>query len=193
MLDIKIHSILSRHTLESEFTHWTLSDDNLLERVRESWHLAQTGYRDGVVVVPVHPSGFFSPVVFLQPGDQFVGSYKSRQPGETPRKSTAVLRPNAAKSAAVGVNVICYHRDVLAEDNEQFDAEWAIVSVNARITHENEPMTVGTLLANHFKADGGTDTKMTPAQFETALRTSYNYWKDKGKLAVSHTKENTDA
>jgi hypothetical protein len=32
-------------------------------------------------------------------------------------------------------------------------------------------------MANHFKADGGTSTLMTPEQFEAALRESYNFWK----------------
>lgn len=184
-VDIGLHPILARHTPESRFTHWNLSEADLIERVQLNWSKRVVSYREGVYEVDIHPSGFFSPVVYLQAGDTLVGNYESRIGSETPRKTTLVYRPGATKSPAKAVNVICYHRDVLAEDNEQVDHEWNIVSINARITDEPEPMTVGTLLANHFKTDGGTATNMTSEQFETALRTSYNYWKDKGLLAPS--------
>ena len=43
-------------------------------------------------------------------------------------------------------------------------------------------MTPATLMANHFGIDGGTETHMSPAEFEAALKASYLYWWDKGIL-----------
>lgn len=182
MPDIGFHPFIDRHTPDSRFTHWTISRGEILQRVLGNWEDRQPSYRDGVVQVPVDPHGFFSPVVILQPGDRLRGIYEVRHGDEPPRKSVVADRGGRKKTPAVGVDVILYHRDVLAEDGEQFDHEWAVISINARITEEREPMTVGTLMANHFHIAGGTSTNMTPAEFEEALRKSYLYWIDKAKM-----------
>lgn len=44
-------------------------------------------------------------------------------------------------------------------------------------------MSPGILMANHFQISGGTATHMTREQFEAALRRSFLYWRDKGKIA----------
>ena len=56
------------------------------------------------------------------------------------------------------------------------------MSINARTCEDEEPITVGTLMANHFHIDGGTATGMTPEEFVAALRKSYLYWKDKALI-----------
>ena len=180
--DIGIHPFLSRHTPESRFTHWILTNEELLQRIRDAWVFHKPGYRDGVYEIPLNPDGFFSPVVVLKPGDRLRGIYEARTEGEDPRKVTVLDKGDRQKTPAVGVTAILYHKDVLAEDGETFDHDWAVLSINARITVEPEPMTVGTLLANHFHVSGGTNTGMTPEEFEAALRTSYMYWKDKAFL-----------
>lgn len=176
-----------RQTPASEFTHWTLTEAQVLALVDENFNKRKPGYREGVVLVPVPPEGFFSPVVILKEGDKLIGEYKARRPGESPRKSVHAIN-NASKTPAVGVDVILYHRDVLAEDEDAMDltgAEWEIVSVNARVTEEEQPIAPMTLLANHFHLDGGTKTGMSPAEFERALEASVLYWKDKALLACS--------
>ncbi len=88
------------------------------------------------------------------------------------------------KSLARRVDVVLYRHDVLAENNEQSsDAEWEIVSVNGLPTEDEAPMSPGTLMANHFQISGGTATHMTSEQFEAALRRSFLYWRDKGRIA----------
>jgi len=180
--DIAFHSFLARHTPESRFTHWTLTEAEVLDRVQKNWNARRPSYRDGVLEVPVEPEGFFSPVVFLQPGDRLKGVYESRKEGEEPRMVTVLDRGTREKTPAVGVNVILYHKNVLAEDGETFDHDWAIISINARITEEPEPMTVGTLMANHFHIDGGTATGWSPEKFEEELRKSFLYWRNKALL-----------
>jgi len=202
-----------RQTDESEFTHFDDGGpregawDRLLELVRENYHRAKPGYREGVCLVPVPPENFYTGVVALREGDKLVGEYKARRPGEEPRKTVRVRRepriypgpgaiergarpddwtPNldAGKQRCVAVDVVLYRRDVLEEGGEEnTGSDWDVVSVNGRITEADQPIEPMTLIANHFQLDGGTATGMSPEQFESALRTSVLYWKDKGILA----------
>ncbi len=137
------------------------------------------GYRDGVWLVPVPVEGYFSALVILEEGAELVGEYKARREGETPRKQ--VFAKGGQKVAAAHVEIVLYRGDVLAEDGdnvgEPTEDSWEIISINAG----PGPMPIHpmTLIANHFKLDGGTGTGMSPEEFEAALRISVLFWKDK--------------
>jgi hypothetical protein len=140
---------------------------------------SRPGYRDGVVLVDLPPrwirKGIRSRVVRVTPDTEFVTFCKSRVPGETPRKKTMALVDELP--LADYLTVVLYRWDVLAEDNDRStDAEWEVVTLLAQVD-QDEPMAPATLMANHFKADGGTATNMSPVEFEAALRKSYDYWK----------------
>lgn len=142
------------------------------------------GYRDGVILVPIY--GFYgdirSRVVEVNEDTEFVTVCKSRVPGETPRIKTMALADTLP--FANYLTAVVYRADVLAEDNDRStDADWEIITVLTQID-EKEPMHPSTLMANHFKADGGTSTKMSSEDFERTLGNSYNYWKNKS-LAIT--------
>lgn len=178
-----------RQTPQSGFSHWEIPDSVLLERVQRNLPKAKTGYREGVVLVPVEPEGFFSGVVQLQEGDRLVGEYVARRPGETPRKSSYSL--TGKKMPAKRVDIVLYHHDVLKEKNEnETDAEWEIVSVNASPTDEETPIPTGALIANHLGLSGGTDTKMSDSEFVSLLRKSVEFWADKANAAPDHLRKN---
>ena len=185
MTTIGINEFVTRQTATSEFTHY--EGDGGLERVAElaqdSFHQAKPGYRDGVVLVPVAPEHFFCGVVQLKEGDELVGRYEARRPGEEPRKKVWARRV-AGKQACLHVDVVLYRRDVLEENGEECTGcDWDVISVNGRVTDEEAPIAPETLIANHFELDGGTPTGMSAEEFEKALRTSVMYWKDKALLA----------
>jgi hypothetical protein len=171
-------TLASRQTPASRFSHWEIPDSELIDRVSKALPDAKQGYREGVLEVAVDPEGFFSPVVELREGDVLVGAYESRRPGEEPRKSIRRRAEIQGKSAAVAVDVILYRHDVLGDDASS-DADWEIISVNARVTMEPEPIHPDTLIANHFELDGGTPTNMVAIEFITALRRSVLYWKNR--------------
>jgi hypothetical protein len=178
MSSIHITSFVRRQTPQSGFSHWTISDDELISRVVAGLPNAKRGYRDGVLLVPVKPDGFFAGLVKLKDGDKLVGEYKARRPGEDPRKSTYAL--DGVKMPAVSVYVVLYAHDVLAEKNEnETDAAFEVVSVNANVTEEEAPIPTGALIANHFGLSGGTNTNMTDSEFVALLRKSVEFWKDK--------------
>ena len=193
MTTIHITNFVRRQTPQSGFSHWTFSDEELLSRVQAGLPNAKSGYRDGVILVPVDPEGFFSGTVLLQEGDRFVGEYVARRPVEEPRKSTYVVsRSNGdpvEKAKAASVYVVLYSHDVLLEGKEnETDADYEIVSVNASSTEEEAPIPTGALIANHFGLSGGTDTKMSDSEFVALLRKSVVYWKDKSLVCPEHLK-----
>ena len=146
-----------------------------------------TGYRKGVILVSVSTDdlpGLKSRVVRVNRGTEFVTVCKSRVPGETPRKKSMALVDELPD--AQFITAVCYHKDVLAEDNDRStECDWEVVAVLCQVDKE-EPMTPATMMANHFKADGGTATLMSPETFEAELRKAYNYWKNR---AMGITKE----
>lgn len=167
---------------ELPFSHFTGSEDELLDRVRSGFAEAKEGYRPGVLLVPVSPDGFFSPVCELREGDRLVGEYKSRREGEDPRRSIGV--EGGVKTPADGCSVILYARSVLEEDNEETTgADYDVAMIQARASSAAEPMEPDTLMHNHFGSDGGTDTKMSPKEFESAMRESFAYWRTHAMLA----------
>jgi hypothetical protein len=179
MAPIHVTNFVRRQTPDSQFTHWTVSDNELVDRVLRNLDKAQAGYREGVILVPVEPEGFFSKVVSLKKGDEFFGEYVSRRNGEEPRKSS-FLKGQATPAETVWVVLYAHH--VLREKNEnESNADYEIVSVNGSPSKDTEPppMPPETLIANHFEMSGGTATKMSDSEFVKSLRESVNYWKDK--------------
>lgn len=184
-MKIHITGFVRRQTPQSRYSHWTISDSELIDRVERNLDKAHPGYREGVVLVPVEPDGFFSTERVLTTGDTLHGEYVARRDGEEPRKGTFTT---GDKSPAQTVWIVLYSHAVLAEKNEnETDADWEIVSVNASPSNDSEPapMPPETLMANHFELSGGTATRMTDSQFVAALRKSVLYWKDKTTVRPS--------
>jgi hypothetical protein len=186
MTTIGINDFVRRQTPTSEFTHFDGDLERVLALTLEHFDQAVPGYRDGVCLVPVPPDGFFTGIVELVEGDQLVGRYEARRAGEEPRKELRVVRPDARKMPARAVDIVLYRRDVLEEDNDACTGcEWDIISINGRPTEGEMPMAPMTLIANHFHLDGGTETGMSPEEFEAALKESVLFWKNKAMLAAS--------
>jgi len=190
-MNVTFNSFVRRQTPESRFGHTRKTEADVIAEVEANFSQAKPGYRPGVCLVPVDPQGWFSATVELKEGDELVGHYTARRPGEEPRKVVGVAPAGgdyeAAKQAAVACDIVLYASTVLAEDGdneaEAVEGNWEIISMNPRITVEDEPIHPDTLMANHFHEDGGTATGMTPAEFEAALRTSRAYWKSRATLA----------
>lgn len=165
-----------------------LSFTRLIAEVQENWDSRVQGYREGVVRVPIAPEGYKTRVVVLQDGDKISGEFKSRRGDgakERPRKHTGVTRKLQDLPQAQLVEVVLYRIDVLAEGGEErTGSEWDIITILAHPTKESAPMSVGTLMSNHFGLEGGTATKMSPEAFQEALRESFIYWADKAIAEV---------
>jgi hypothetical protein len=102
---IHISSFVRRQTAASQYSHWNISDEELIRRVEDNLGKAHKGYRNGVILVPVNPERFFSATVALSPNDTLCGEYVSRREGEEPRKA---IYANGSKSPAKTVWVVLY-------------------------------------------------------------------------------------
>lgn len=166
---------------------------DLIPEIELNFDQKKEGYRKGVVLVPLAPKNFIGRIVTLQRGDTLRGEFSPRHTGEEPRKSQELategdqvrnsltgLRP-FTPDPLVAVDAVLYHKDVLAEGNENSDpaADWEVIAILTKISEEDQPMPPETLLSNHFLASGGTATHMSPEAFEAAMRKSFNFWKDK--------------
>lgn len=189
-MPIVFNSFVRRQTVNSRFGHTTLSDAEVLAAIEAYFHRASPGYRKGVALVPVPPEGFFSSTIEMTVGMPLKATYEPRREGEMPRLHVGLdvseIGYGAAKQPAVAVDIVLYASTVLAEDGDnELPAEpgnWEIVSINPRLCNEPEPMKPGTLMANHFHEDGGTETGMSDSEFVEALRASRAYWKGKVSL-----------
>lgn len=160
----------------------------LIYDVAEAFPDAKPGYRDGVFRVPISlldavRMGFQCPITRLAPGQQLIARFEVRQPGEEPRLSTGVRRSEATPLPLHSVEAVVYSRAVLAEKNENENAEYEyeIITFLGNAI-ENEPIHPTTLCYNHFHdfpGSGGTNTGMNAQRFEAELRASFLYWRDK--------------
>jgi hypothetical protein len=153
-MKIHITNFVRRQTPESHFSHWNICDNELIQRVKNNLDKAHPGYRDGVILVPVEPEGFFSAVTNLKASDSFSGSFSCRREGEEPRKSIWMV---GEKTPAKTVWIVLYAHSVLSEKNEnESDADYEIVSVNTSpsVDEKPSPMPPETLIANHFELSG---------------------------------------
>lgn len=184
-MTIAMNSFARRQTAESRFGHFAGSERDLLDRVVLGFAKRKPGYRDGVVLVPVDPTGFFSGTVPLSEGMSLKATYEPRRPGEEPRLHVGAAVPPGMsykdmKAPAVACDIVLYASSVLAEggDNElpAKEGNWEVVSINPRMCVEDEPIPPEALIANHLQESGGTATNMTDSDFVAALRRSRAYW-----------------
>lgn len=175
--------IFSKFCIERDSRSCTVPLEDILGEIHANFQHRKQGYREGVVLVPVHPSRFIGQIVTLQDGDVLIGKYSRRKSNEDPRKSVKVAG-RVQPDPLVAVDVVLYHRDILAEgkENDDISADWEVVTILTKISHEDQPMPPETLLYNHFKASGGTSTKMGDGEFIDTLKASFEFWKDKALI-----------
>lgn len=188
---ITVNTFALRHKAESKYSHYTGSEDELLQLVADNWEKAKPGYREGVILVPVEPSGFFTAISRLQEGSTLVGSFEARRKGEKPRKTVSVV--GGSKLPAKSVDIVLYNTTVLAEDGDNElplseDDSWEVISINASPDAHETPINPMTLMYNHFGLSGGTKTNLSDEEFVAKLKNSFIYWSDKALL--SEVKEN---
>jgi hypothetical protein len=168
---IATNPFVTRQTAESRFAHFDGSWPELEALVLEHFDEGRRGYRDGVMLVPVPPERFYSTTVEVGPDTKLGARFEARQQGEEPVLS--VVAHDLPKQPAKAVDIVLYSHGVLAEDGDaSCDAEWEIISVNARVTEAEEPMDPVTMARNFLHLAGGTKGKFTAQQFaETII-----YW-----------------
>ena len=173
-MTVKTNKFALRQTADSPFSHFTGTWEELEAIVLrdavalDSPHVRQ-GYRPGVLLVSVDPTRFYSGVVTLTAETRLEARFAARRPGE---QSFAEVLARGEKTPAVAVEVVLYSRALLAEEGELTEADYEIVSINARTSVAPEPMTPIAMARNFLELAGGTKASYTAEQFAESIA----YW-----------------
>ena len=106
MTTVGINEFVRRQTPESRYAHYAGTLEELAKTVE--WHYNTTGkikpgYRTGVVLIDVPPSGFFTSIVPMETVERFEVKFEARQEGEKPVRVTYAYGP---KSPAKHVEIV---------------------------------------------------------------------------------------
>lgn len=178
MVTIGMNVFATRQTKNSRFSYYDGSEEVLLRLVVEHFPENKSGYKDGVVLVPVPPEGFFSGVVALDEATPLKATFQVRRKGEEPYVD--VYAVSGKRLPAKVVDIVLYRHDVL-EGDASTDCEWEIVSINARSTEEPEPMTPMAMARNFLELPGATKANYTAEEFARSIA----YWSKHAMLSGS--------
>lgn len=176
MGQLKCSEFVKRQTKESGFSHYTGSWEDLEKVVAECMRNERNvrpGYKPGVVLVDLGFTGFeylgkfYSAMVDITDETKLNISYAPRLRGEDPFLR---ISAKADKQETKFVTFVCYHKDVLAEDDDRStDAEWELIAIKARLTKDEEPMDPYTMARNFLHLKGGTKGDFTAQQFAESI------------------------
>lgn len=131
------------------------------------------GYREGVRVVFAKETiinNFICPFVKIDQNTKLNASFVVRQDGEEPYIKVTASSGLPLKTGAV--EIICYHKDVLKENNENSaDGDWELISFHA-IPREVEAMPMGpvTMMRNQLDLKGGTKAHYKSQSWAESVR-----------------------
>jgi hypothetical protein len=143
--------------------------DALEMLVEQNWDRKIAGYKDGIWLVPVPTTGFYSAVCKMDdhPERQYVIDMTSRREGE---EAFAQIRYGARKIAAAQVQIVVYSREVLGTEVTSADGDFEIISINALPFEGPEIQSPVSMMRNQLGLKGGTKTVYTAQQFAESIR-----------------------
>jgi hypothetical protein len=167
---VGISSFVKRQTIESEFTHFMGSWEELETIV--SYFVGKKefspGYRDGVCIVslPTDISNRFRTYTDYPMFEGMSLSARYRKiVGREHEPAKVVINILEPKLPCNYVDIILYRADVLNEDSDRStDADWEIVSINGRLREKAAPMDAVTIVRNWKHLRGGTEMKGRTAE-----------------------------
>lgn len=184
MSQIAINPFVQRQTATSQFSHYAGSWEQLAELVEAHLDQAREGYMPGVKLVPVPAEGFYAGVVALTPEMPLQAVFAARREGEEPY--VEIRASAAAKQPAAAVDVVIYSHDVLAKDgDDSSEAPWEVISINARLDEQPEPLSPVAMARNFLGLPGGsTGAEYTAEDFARSIV----YWSQHAMCAAEKGK-----
>jgi hypothetical protein len=158
-LKIRCNEFVKRQTRLSPFSYfhgsWEMLE-SLAERETRLGYVKGDLNKPGVLIVPVPPGGFYSGVALIKAGSTRDVTVKceARREGEAPFLQ---IEAHGHKNDAVAVDLVLYSREKLIADGDtpSTDADYEIISINARTSTEPEPMTPMAMARNLLGLPGG--------------------------------------
>jgi len=174
---IAINDFVRRQTPESPLSHYEGTWEELVELVTRSFPDAKEGYKPGVLLVPVPCWSFRSGTILVTPETELRAVFEARREPEARYLS---VRARGEKPKAVFVFVVLYSHEVLGAEATT-DADFEIISINARVTAAEEPMDPMTMARNFLVLEGGTKGDFSAQQFAESIV----YWSNRAALDTS--------
>jgi len=177
---VVVNAFVTRQTKNSPFSYYDGSIHDVARMAETALASGRStmGYRDGVLLVPADPSGFYCGVVEVTEESRLVATFEARKEGE---EKHVIVRATGTKLPAEVVELVLYRRDVL-EENERSPAilnsadpaqvryaGWELISINARPTMAPEPMHPLAMARNFLGKGGGTPATYTAEEFAKAI------------------------
>lgn len=167
MTKVICNPFVHRQTPDSSFSHFAGSWEELEAMAEVSFLEARPGYKDGVLLLSVDPTRFFTGIVELTPSVQLVAAFKARREGELPFIDVTA---RGHKMPAEAVDLVLYRKDILDGDASAIPADYEIVSINARLYKAYaEPMTPMAMARNFLALPGGTKADYTAEEFAKSI------------------------
>jgi hypothetical protein len=184
MSQIAINPFVTRQTAASQFSHFEGSWEALSGLVEAHLGEARDGHMPGVKLVPVPAEGFYAGVVALSAGTPLQAVYTARREGEEP--FIEVRAAASAKQPAAAVDIVIYSHDVLAKDGDaSSEAPWEVISINARLDVEPEPLSPMAMARNFLGLPGGSKgAEYTAEDFARSVV----YWSQHAMCAAENGK-----
>jgi len=173
MPTIQVSDYARRQTTASQFSHYAGDIDMVAALALACFGAATTGYREGVLLVPVPAADFFSGVVTLEEGAELSTTFAPRYPGEEPHQQTTAT---GTKLPANLVTIVLYSKELLAEGGDAATgADYDVISINAEaegVEGQPAPLTPFAMARNAKGLKGGTPATYTAEE----LLASILYW-----------------
>jgi len=169
MPKIEINNFVRRQTKESKYSYFDGNFAELVEMADDFFEEALPSGRPGVMLIPVPVEKFYCGVVNVTPKTRLKASFSARRDGEACFIQTEAIR--AKKLPAMHVDLVIYSHETLGIDSST-DADWEIVSINARPTIEEEPPTPMAMARNFLELVGGTKAEYSAEDFAKSIL----YW-----------------
>jgi hypothetical protein len=164
-MTVALNDFVRRQTPESPYSHFVGSENYLVALVTAYLNKGWQGYKPGVLLVPVPPEKFRANVVSVTSQTELRATFEARR---EPEARFLSVRAKGEKVQAKHVFVVLYSKEVLG-DEATSDADWEIVSINARESEIEEPMDPMTMARNFLVLEGGTKGDFTAQQFAESI------------------------
>lgn len=177
-----LNDFARRHTIDSKFSYFDGSTSELLTLVGVHWHTRRSGGKDGIVLVTVPANRFFCGVTEITPQTQLKATFDSRRPGEEPFVQVEAV--GGEKLPALVVDIVLYRSDILESDSSRGaehspENTWEIISINARPTPGEEPLSPVAMARNFLQLAGGTKNDYSAKDFAESII----YWSKRAMIA----------
>ena len=131
------------------------------------------GYRDGVVIIESRDISFYKhfkcPITKITSNSNLICNVTKRRPEED--NYIQIKASNGKPLKTIGVELILYRKDVLAEtDENSTSSDWELIAFHAIPDGiDNLPMKPATMMRNQLQLEGGTKAHYTSEEWAESV------------------------